>query len=139
MATSIFDDKTTIPDDGMVDVILADTKTLWDKVKSHVDENYSGLDKEWKFYSKKSGWSLVFKQKKRTLFYFVPCKGYFMIALVFGEKAEKAAIQSPISDHIKESISAATAYVEGKSFFVDVKEEKDIESIFTLLKIKEES
>jgi len=139
MAMSIFDDKATIPNDEMVDTVIANSAGLWNKLKSHVLANYQGTNQEWKFYSKKAGWSLIFKQNKRTLFYFVPCDGYFMIALVLGEKAEKVVEQSSIPEHIKKIIASATFYVEGKSFFVDVKDEKDLEPIFTLLKIKEES
>jgi len=139
MATSIFDNKAVIPDDAMVDTVLADMKPFWDAVKAHVAENYRGIMQSWKYYSKKAGWSLVFKAKDRTLFYFIPCDGYFRIALVFGEKAVSAAKQSSIPEHIKETISAAAAYVEGKSFFVDVKNEADVEPVLTLLRIKDEA
>jgi hypothetical protein len=139
MATSIFGDKATIPNDEMIETVLADTNELWDKLKSHIIENYQDISQDWKFYSKKAGWSLVFKQKSRTLFYFVPCNEYFMVAFVLGEKAERIAEQSSIPEHIKETIASATSYVEGKSFFVSVKDEKGLEPVFTLLKIKQES
>jgi len=139
MATSIFDEKATIPNDEMVSIVLADTNGLWDKLKSHVINNYNDIIQDWKFYSKKAGWSLIFKQNKRTLFYFVPCDGYFMIAFVFGGKAEKVAEQSSIPEHIKKTIASAAPYVEGKSFFVDVKNEEDVDSVCTLTKIKNES
>lgn len=80
----------------------------------------------------------MFKTKNRTLFYFIPCDGYFKITLVFGEMAVKEAEKSSIPDYIKEAISVATSYVEGKSFFVDVKDEESFNAIVTLLKIKEE-
>lgn len=139
MATSFFCDKAIIPDDNMVDIVLAHKKAFWDELKTYVLENYQDVNQSWKYYSKKAGWSLVFKTKNRALFYFIPCDGYFKILLVFGEKAVKAAEQSSIPEYIKEAISAAIPYVEGKSFFVDVKDEKVLNAIFTLLKIKEES
>ena len=139
MATSIFDEKAIIPNDSMVDMVLADKKELWDTLKSLIIENYQNVSQDWKYYSKKSGWSLIFKQNKRTLFYFIPCNEYFRIAFVFGEKATKAAEQSLIPVHIKETISAAPAYAEGRSFFVDVQDEKDLDPVLTLLKIKYES
>jgi len=138
MATSIFDNKATIPNEEMVATALADTNELWDRLQSHVKEHYQTTSRDWKFYSKKAGWSQVFKQKSRTLFYFVPCNEYFMIAFVLGKKAEKIAEQSSIPENIKKTIDAATPYIEGKSFFVDVRDEKDVETVFTLLKIKAE-
>ena len=139
MATSIFDEKAVIPNDEMVREVLANANEFWDKLKLHVVNNYNDIVQEWKFYSKKAGWSLIFKQNKRTLFYFIPCAGYFMIAFVFGEKAEKMAKQSYIPEHIKKTIASATPYIEGKSFFVDVKNEEDVDAVYTLLKIKKEA
>lgn len=138
MATSIFDDKAIIPDDSMVACALADQMVLWDSLKSHVMGNVEDINQGWKYYSKKSGWTLIFKKKDRTLFYFVPCSGYFRIGFVFGEKAVRAAEKAPVPEHIIETILAAAAHVEGRSFFVDIKDKKDLEIVFTLLKIKEE-
>ena len=131
-----FDDKAMIPTDNMVDDAIADTKGLWDKLSFHVAENYQGISHEWKMYSKKSGWNLVFKQGKRTLFYFVPCESYFIIAFVLGEKAVNTAIQSSLSAGTKEAISDADVCAMGHSFFVTVKGEQDIEDVIALLKIK---
>jgi len=136
VATSFFDDKAVVPNDNMVDGAIADKKPLWDKMKSHVAENYHGISQEWKMYSKKAGWDLVFKQGKRTLFYFVPCENHFIIAFVLGEKAVNAAMQSSLSAGTKEAISDADVCAMGHSFFVFVKSEQDLEDVFALLKIK---
>ncbi|MCL2718249.1 MAG: DUF3788 domain-containing protein [Lachnospiraceae bacterium] len=139
MATSIFADKAVIPNEDMVNTALADKKPLWDKLQYHISENYQGLDSEWKMYSKKTGWSLVFKQKKRTLFYFVPCESYFIIAFVLGEKAVETAINSPVSEKAKKEIRDADICAMGHSFFIYVKDDKDLEDVFMLIKIKEMS
>ena len=125
MATSIFDDKSVIPNDNMADTVLADKKPLWDKLKSHVAENYQGLTQEWKMYSKKTGWSLVFKQKKRTLFYFIPCENHFIIAFVLGENAVEIAKRSSVSEKAKTEIRDADVCAMGHSFFIYVKVEQD--------------
>lgn len=139
MATSIFDDKGVIPNDDMVSMVLADKNVLWERLKNYVSESYHDTNQSWKYYSKKAGWSLVFKKKDRTLFYFIPCDAYFKISFVFGDKATNTAEQSLLPEHIKMAISTAPKYAEGKSFFVDVKEESDLEPVMTLMKIKDES
>jgi len=136
MATSIFDDKAVMPTEEMVNVAIADASLLWDKVQAYVNENYQGLANEWKMYSKKSGWNLVFKQKKRTLFYFVPCDNHFIIAFVLGEKAVETALQSDISKKAKLEIQDADVCAMGHSFFVYVRTEQDLYDVLTLLKIK---
>jgi len=136
MATSIFDDKAIMPTEDMVHSAIVDTKPLLDKLQGYIKENYKGLTNEWKMYSKKSGWNLVFKQKKRTLFYFVPCKNHFIIAFVLSEKAVGAALQSPISEKAKSEIQDADVCAMGHSFFIYVRAEQDLNDVFTLLKIK---
>lgn len=138
MATSIFDVKEQIPDDDNIAEVLGNTKKLWDTLKTHIFENYKGVKDEWKFYSKKSGWTLVFKKKSRTLLYFIPCKEYFKVFFVFGENAINAAKNSRLPEQIMKRIFEAATYVEGTSFDVDVKNEQDLESVYTLLKIKDE-
>ena len=137
MATSIFDDKAVLPTDSMVDIAIADTKALWDTMKSHVAENYKGISNEWKMYSKKAGWNLVFRQDKRTLFYFVPCESHFIIAFVLGEKAVETAIHSPVSEKAKMEIRDADVCAMGHSFFVYIQSEQDLDDVYALLKIKE--
>jgi len=137
MATSIFDDKAIEPNDAMVEMALADTMPLWNKLQDHIAENYSGLISEWKMYTKKSGWSLVFRKAKRTLFYFVPCENHFIIAFVLGEKAVKIALDSPISQKTRDEIADADSCAMGHSFYVYIKNEEDLSDIKTLLKIKE--
>ena len=136
MATSIFDEKAITPTEDMVRSAIGETKRLWDKLQSHVDENYQGLISEWKMYSKKSGWNLVFKQNKRTLFYFVPCDNHFIIAFVLGEKAVETALQAPISDKAKGEIRDADICAMGHSFFIYVRTKQDLDDVFALLKIK---
>ena len=138
MATSIFDDKTITPTENMVSSAIGESKPLWDKLQSHVDENYQGLTNEWKMYSKKSGWNLVLKQKKRTLLYFVPCDNHFIVAFVLGEKAVETALKSPITEKTKAEIQNADICAMGHSFFVYVRTKQDLDDVFELLKIKAE-
>ncbi|MCL2861139.1 MAG: DUF3788 domain-containing protein [Firmicutes bacterium] len=139
MATSIFDNKAIMPDDSMVETAIAETIPLWNNLKKHVAENYSGIISEWKMYTKKSGWSLVFRKAKRTLFYFVPCEKHFIIAFVLGEKAVKTAMESSISNKARKEIADADFCAMGYSFFVYVKNDSDLEDVKILLKIKEEA
>ena len=137
MATSIFDNKAREPNDSMVEAALAEAMPLWNKLQSHVAQNYSGITFEWKMYSKKAGWSLVFRQAKRTLFYFVPCQNYFIIAFVLGERAVGAALASSISQKTRQEMSDADICAMGHSFYTYIKNEADLEDVKTLLKIKE--
>lgn len=139
MATSIFDEKAIMPNDNMLELVLADKKALWDKLKSHALDNYKDVDQSWKYYSKKSGWTLVFKKKSRTLLYCIPCKDYFKVFFVFGEKAVNAARKAVLPEQVMKSILEAATYVEGTSFDIEVRNEHDLGSVYILIKIKDEA
>lgn len=136
MAASIFYEKAVSPSDGMVETVLGDKKALWDKLEAHIFQNCMDAKKEWKFYSKKAGWSLVFKEKSRTLLYFAPFDGYFKVWFVFGDKAIATAKQSSLPEKVLEAISTASAYTEGTLFDVDVAAEHDLTTAMMLLEIK---
>jgi len=138
MATSIFCTKAQAPTDEDIAEAMGKTKELWNTFKTRIGEEYTGVKNEWKFYSKKSGWILVFKKNKRTLFYLVPCKDYFRVFFVFGEKAIDAAKNAHLPEDVLKNILEAPKYIEGTSFDIDVKQEQDLNIVDTLLKIKDE-
>ncbi len=136
MAASLFHEKAIMPSDSMVAAVLNDKKEIWDLLESHITNNYKDIRKEWKFYSKKSGWSLLFKDKRRTLLYIIPFDGYFKAWFVLSEKAAAIAKNSALPEEVLETICAAASYVEGILFDVDVKSQQDLLTVFTLLQIK---
>lgn len=138
MTTSIFDIKELIPDDHLSEA-LGDSKKLWDQLEIHILENLADIKKEWKFYSKKAGWALVFKKKNRTLLYLTPSKDYFKVWFVFGEKASSYAKETGLPQYIIDAIFSAIPYVEGRLFSVDVKDDEHLSHVLYLLKIKDET
>lgn len=138
MATSIFDNKAQIPDDSDLIKALGTTKDLWSYLESYIFENHKDIKKEWKFYSKKSGWTFVFKSKDKTLLYLIPCKDYFKVIFVFGEKAINRVCSSDLPQGVIEKIQSSTVYAEGTSFDIEIKSFQDIQYTMQLLQIKTE-
>lgn len=136
MATSIFDVKAQMPDDGSIASVLGQAKPAWDRMEDMLKETCRELAKEWKFYSKKSGWSLVFKNKGKTLLYTLPCREYFKVWFVLDAGALEAAKQAPLPEPVLEAICSAATYAEGTSFGVDVHGIKDLDAVKLLLSIK---
>lgn len=137
MATSLFDDKQTQPTAPMRNEALKDAAPLWDRLCAHILTHHQTLPPEWKFYSKKAGWTYVFRQKKRALCYLIPCDGFFMVALVFSNNAVQEALLAPIGKELIVRIKQAPQYAEGRSFFADVSSGEDLEAVYTLLRIKD--
>ena len=131
MAESIFGEKTIKPDDTALSAALKNSYALWTKMLE-----LSGGAGEWKFYSKAAGWSYQVKSGKRALFYMQPKDGFFRLTFVLGEHAVKAAASADLPAAVLDDLMRATAYVEGRSFAIDVGCDADIETAEKLLRLK---
>ena len=136
METSIFTDKTIVPDENMLRNALGGQYELWSKIKSLVSELYPPAKEEWNFPGQKYGWSFRIKDKKRAIIYLLPRDSFFLVAFVFGEKASNLALASDISDSIKHEIATAKVYAEGRGFRFEVKDESTLNDIKCLIRLK---
>ena len=160
MAVSIFDDKLVMPNNEMVAGVIADAYSLWDELVNHIKEEYPNVTEEWKFYGKAAGWTLKLISKKRNLIILIPKSKCFRVRVGLGERAALCVENADLPDEIKEAVSVATPYVEGRSIDMDISfsgakvmayikdrslvdigtiSEKQLETIKTLLKIKFEN
>jgi hypothetical protein len=76
------------------------------------------------------------KDKKRAIIYFLPRKEYFMVAFVFGDKATAKIMDSAVSSDIKERLSIAKKYAEGRGIRIEIRDESLVKDIETLIEIK---
>lgn len=136
MEINAFIDKAIEPTDRRLAQTLGDKAALWETVKKHLEENYGAFTEEWKFYNQKSGWTLKVLLKKRNLFFFVPLKGYFRMAFVFGDKAVAAVEKSDLPENLKSELKNARKYAEGRGIRIDVKLPKHVENVKKLIDIK---
>jgi len=119
MAVSIFEDKTVMPDDIMVEDALARSYTIWVKLQNHVQENYPNVTGEWKHYGKSSGWVFKLLSKKKNLLFFIPKSGCFRLRFGINEKAADSIETADLPDIIVEAVRTATPYTEGRSIDLD--------------------
>lgn len=118
---------------------LGDTYVIWQGLKDYLNSHLKNPGEEWNFPGKKYGWSFRMKSGKRNIIYFLPKKGYFKVALVFGQKATDQVMASTVSDSIKEELTNATSYVEGRGIRIKVTSENILDDIRKLVSIKVES
>jgi hypothetical protein len=136
MAASVFDDKSTMPDDKMLAKALGKSNRLWQEIKKNLKAEYGELIEDWKFYGQKSGWILKTLRKKRNLFFLIPLKGSFQISFVFGEKAVAVVGKSGLPQELITELKNARKYAEGRGLRIDVKNSEDVENIKKLVEIK---
>ena len=135
MALSIFDDKAVMPNDEMVAAALSDSKALWDGLKDYVSAACD-MGEQWKFYSKKAGWSLVVKSGDRTILYLIPQENCFKANFVLGEKAVAAAQASDLPEWAIDLILGAKPYMEGRSIMIELSADTGIDTAKKLIDIK---
>ena len=139
MSLSFFGDKTVIPTEITLLEALSESKILWDNIENHVAAICGEQSAEWKYYSKKAGWSYAVKSGKRAILYLIPQDEHFKVSLVFGEKAVAAALAAKLPKAIAASIEEAVPYAEGHSFMFDVKCKTDVSTVEKLIAIKNEN
>jgi len=137
MATSIFDNKEIVPNDEDLEDILKSSLDVYNKLISFLKNEYGLLTTEWKFYSKKAGWTLRISNKKRNLVFFSPNEDYFLVTVNMGVKVSKIALDSDISDNTKDLIKQAKVYAEGISILIEVRNDEDLKDIKTILNVRD--
>jgi hypothetical protein len=136
MSLSAFDDKSKAPGLSDLKKMLGRTSVHWDSLITHIASEYAPLDQTWNFPGAKWGWSLRLKQKKRTVLYMTPCKGYFMVGLVLGEKAVKAAHKSSLPVALLAVIDGAKKYAEGRGISLEIRNRKNLDGVKKLAATK---
>lgn len=136
MERSIFIDRNRIPQDNDLKSALGATFEFWHQVKAFTAGSHKGSIEEWNFPGEKYGWSFRIKDKKRVIVYLFPRDGFFKIAMAYGPRAFETILKSTVSDRIKEELSAAKAYAEGRGIRIEVRDKQILEEIFELIKIK---
>ena len=137
---SAFDDKTIIPDDGMISDALGETAPIWYELRSYVEETYPNVIGEWKHYGKAAGWTYKLVSKKRNLLFAVPMNGCYRVRIVLGEKGCACVeADSELPVEIREAFRNAAPYTEGRSVDIDIVSSEQLEAVKRLLKIKYEN
>ena len=133
--SSVFMNKETVPSDKDLKKALAITYTLWQAVAKFTKIAYPAATEEWNHSGVKYGWSYRIKDKKRVLVYLLPRNEYFMVSMVFGQKAFEAILKSAISETIKTELKNAKVYAEGRGIRIEIRDKtslKDIEQLITV-------
>jgi hypothetical protein len=133
---SIFQDKLTKPTDKDLVDKLDSTYHLWNQLYDFVIDKYPKGLAEWNYSGKKYGWNYRIKDKKRAIIYLLPRDKYFKVAFVFGQKATDIILASDISSEIKNELSLAKKYTEGRGIRIEINKGLKIPDIKKLIEIK---
>jgi hypothetical protein len=134
--TNAFIGKTKKPTEEELAAALGPARAVWDRFIAELAEEHGVDGQEWNCYSRKAGWSLRLKQKKRTIVWMSPCEGSFRVAFILGEKAMQTARTSALPARVKKILEEAPKYAEGTGVRIGVDGAKDIAALRKLAEIK---
>ena len=123
-------------DAGRWKTALGAAYSMWAGIVGVVEELASPLDIVWKPSKLAFGHVCLLRYKKRTLLYLLPETASVTVAIVLGERAYGLAMASTLSTAIKQSLSEARPYAEGRGIRVPVKTSRDLATIRKLVEIK---
>jgi Protein of unknown function (DUF3788) len=139
MKPNAFIDKLTKPTDKELAAALGPAKAVWDQLVSDLATEHDVTEPEWNSYSKKAGWSLRLKYKKRVIVYLAPCRDCFRVAFVLGDKAVKVTRGIKLPARVVKIIEEAPRYAEGTGVRLEVKSAADIAVVKKLAGVKLEN
>ncbi len=136
MALSAFDDRSHPPRSGELKKTLAASAPLWSRLIQDVATGHGPVSEQWSFSGAKFGWSLRLKRKDRVILYLTPQAGAFLVGVVLGEKAARAAHDEGAPAPVVELIEAAPRYAEGRGIRMTVSARKDLDVARRLASLK---
>jgi hypothetical protein len=136
MALSAFTDKARKPEWDDLRQVLGRSSVSWQALTEWLAKRFPPLEEEWVFYSKKWGWSLRLKQKKRAILYMTPCAKQFRVGFILGEKAVAAALGMKLPQGLARKIETAERYVEGRAIRLEIRYKKDLAAVKLLADAK---
>lgn len=126
------------PTDAELSAALGDSgRGLWDELLAAVVTQHGVMEEEWTSYSKKAGWSMRLRQRKRNILYLSPMTGSsFLVTLILGPKAMDAAREAKWTKAIVKILDEAPKYPEGFGLRIPMKSSKDVPAVVRLAGIK---
>jgi hypothetical protein len=136
MGTNFIFDKSTEPRQDEILQLLGKSSGLLLELDQFLESEFGNINFNWKFYTKKSGWTRKALLKKRNLFFFTPKENYFSITFVFGDKAVESVENSDLPEDVKTRLREARKYMEGRGICIDVSSNDDLDVVKKLTMIK---
>lgn len=136
MALSAFDNKSRPPTEGDLSNVLGATLQAWKELETRIVARFPSTSAVWAFSGKNTGWGLRLVCKDRIILYMTPCRGFFLVSFVLGERAVMAAHQDDLPPAVLGAIDSAKRYAEGTGVRFEIRANRDIDSMETLAVLK---
>lgn len=133
MSIGCFTEKKHRPLEEEITQALGARHSDWLALVQFLRERYADTE-EWKFmYGKKYGWALHMCSGKKLVSNLYPMQGSFSVQVNLSEAAVQAALQTDLNPHVRQVITAAHPFPEGRWIWIPVETDHDLVDIRALL------
>jgi hypothetical protein len=136
MEQQILWDKNQYPSDEVIFSHIGKSKQLWISLFDYIHSNHPDFTEEWRYYNDGKSWLMKVQRKAKTVFWLSLFEKTFRISFYFTDRAEKAILESDISDELKDTFTNGKSYGKLRGMAIVFKKKKDIEYAKTLIGIK---
>lgn len=136
MHKNILSNPEQYPTVELIHACIGESQNLWHTLFDHIHAEYPGFSEEWRFYKDGKRWLMKVTQKKKTIFWLSVIENAFVVTFYFGDKAESTILESPLSYELKDSFKNGKRFGKIRGVTIDIHDDKDIQSIQTLIAIK---
>ena len=132
----LFNNKLQEPNHEMLIIALDDKFKLLEELCLFIEKEFGDFHSEWKYYGVKIGWQLKLFHKKRNVVFITIESGYFRLSFAIGGKAYNEILNSTVPNFIKQQLTEAKVYVEGRPLRLEIRTKEDIQPIKEIVRIK---
>ena len=116
--------------------VLSASQQLWNAAIEQITDISGALTQEWKCYGRNSGWVLKLIRNKQTVAYLSPSYTCFGVSVVLSASATAALKEYGAPADLVKIVANARHYVEGTPVLIEVRTDKDIQTVLCLVRAK---
>ncbi len=136
MEQQILWDKNLYPSEEVIFSHIGKSKQLWVSFFDYIHSNHPDFTEEWRYYNDGKSWLMKVQRKAKTVFWLSLFEKTFRVSFYYTDRAEKAILDSDISDELKKVFTNGKIYGRLRGMTIVFKKKKDIEYAKTLIGIK---
>jgi hypothetical protein len=136
MEQAILWDKNQYPSDEVIFSHIDKSKQLWISFFDYIHSIHPDFTEEWRYYNDGKSWLMKIQRKAKTVFWLSLFEKTFRISFYYTDRAEKAILESDISDELKDAFKNVKSYGKLRGMTIVFKKKKDIEDAKALIGIK---
>jgi len=132
----VLSDRDQFPTEEIIFSHIGKTKKQWDSIFNYMHTEYPQFSELWKYYNDGKSWLLKVTKKSKTIFWLSIIPKSFRITFYFGDKAEKAILDSKISEKLKIQFMEGKRFGKIRGLTLLMNEKQNVEFVKELIIIK---